>query len=107
MTSNKLAATVRQGQKISLHIFDVEEIVTGYLAGEDQECYFVLQPFHDGFKKRLVRKSSNPMIELHDDKTFREENLFEEMEEIVRPFRNHLNLVSPRNNRGRTPERIV
>lgn len=87
MTKRQLFSSVRKGQLITFHVFDVEPI-TGYLAGEDDECYFVLQPVHNaGFKRQLIRKVTNPLMDLHDTETFKNEEFYEDMEAIVRHFR--------------------
>lgn len=112
MSVRQLGQTVRHGQKVTFLIFDGDP-VTGYLAGMDDEHYFVLQPGHDHgedcFTKNLIRKHGSPHMTIHSNSTYNNEPLREEMELIVGPFRtwvmNHVFHRVPRTNRH--PERIV
>jgi hypothetical protein len=91
MRARQLASTVRQGRKICFFILD-EDPIEGYLAGWDDDTYFVVYPYNKNeVCKELLPKSSILKIFLFDTSTFREEALYEEMNKIVRPFRDMIN----------------
>jgi hypothetical protein len=90
MRARQLASTVRQGRRISIIILD-ENPVEGYLAGWDAETYFMVYPLGDQVFKELVPKNNILKIVLFDESTFREEPYYEEMNGIVRPFRDMIN----------------
>jgi hypothetical protein len=90
MSVKQIAQAVRNGQKITFHIFDSEDI-TGYVAGEDSRYFFVLEPLHSGeFRKKLIRKETNPVMELHEANSFKQEDCYEEMNEILAGYRTYL-----------------
>lgn len=89
MTVKQLMTTVRQGRKVLISILD-EEPAIGYLAGWDDENYFILAPKQNDIAKLLVSKFNILFLQMFDERTFREEPLYEEMEKIVRPFRTKL-----------------
>jgi hypothetical protein len=91
MRARQLVSTVRQGRKITISILD-ENPVTGYLCGWDEDTYFLICPAvnYDPIKL-LIPKSSILFIELHDERTFREEADYEKMDQIVKPFKDLIN----------------
>jgi hypothetical protein len=99
MRARQLVATVRQGRRIGFDVLD-EGWFFGYLAGWDDETYFLLEPkMLDGsevYNKLLIPKNHILAIQLVDERTFREEPLFEDMELIVKPFRDLLSKQYPR-----------
>lgn len=68
-----------------------ENPVVGYLAGWDQETYFVVYDLDDEVFKMLIPKLNILNILLFDEGSFREEPRYEEMNKIVRPFRDMIN----------------
>ena len=95
MRARQLVATVRQGRRIHIDVLD-EGWIEGYLCGWDSDTYFVLVPDGERVEKYLIPKSHILMIQLVDDRTFREEALFEQMEPIVKPFRDVINNQYPK-----------
>lgn len=103
MTARQLASTVRQGRKITFIL--LEEYFTGYLTGVDATNYFVLVPppaspednslahSPDGFSKVLVPKAAIQFLQMHDERTFREEALYNQMEPVVKPFREKIRVT--------------
>lgn len=94
MRARQLASTVRQGRKIMFFILD-EDPIDAYLAGWDSDTYFVVYPYttSDGPKvmKELIPKQNVLKIFLFDESSFREESLYDDMNKIVRPFRDMIN----------------
>lgn len=89
MSLKQLCQTVRSGQMITFLIFDGEP-VQGYLAGLDDNSYFVLEPYghgRDRFRRKIIRLHGSPSFEIHSSSTYNEEESHDEMEEIIRPFR--------------------
>jgi hypothetical protein len=86
LLQSQVGASVKNGRKVTFDIFDADS-VTGYVAGWDDTSWFVLEPTPTGVKKRIVNKNCNPLITLHDEPTYGDEDLYEEMERIIRPFR--------------------
>lgn len=110
MVDKQLWQALKNGQLITFLVFDGDP-VTGYLAGMDDETYFVLEPQKNSFfKKKFIKKYGNPMFEIHPEHSYTEDiPFFEEMEKIIAPFRtyvlhNHLGQQSRNNgSRLRTP----
>jgi protein-tyrosine-phosphatase len=86
MSSKQLFNSVKNGQKITFTPFDTDEVV-GYLAGLDEDHFFVLEPQHDGFKKKILRRATCPVYEIHDPYTFATEQFRAEMDEVIHKFR--------------------
>lgn len=99
MRAKQLVASVRQGRRIEVDILD-EGWTGGYLAGWDDDTYLVLVPQTDEVEKYLIPKTHILMIRLVDERTFREEALYEDMEAIVKPFRDVLNNLYPKTPRA-------
>lgn len=91
MVDKQLWQALKNGQMITFLIFDGEP-VTGYLAGMDDEAYFVLEPRGtEFFKKIIIQKHGTPQFEIHVDSTYHEDiPYFEEMEKIIAPFRTYV-----------------
>lgn len=98
MRGRQLASSVRNGRKIMFTILD-ENPIAGYLAGWDEEAYLVLYEDDDDGElyKEIISKNNILKITLFDEKTFRDENHYKEMEAIVRPFRDFLNSPNYKN----------
>jgi hypothetical protein len=94
MRARQLASTVRQGRKILFSVLD-EEPVIGYLAGMDEDTYFVVVPEtdKDEVHKVLLSRQSILLFQLFDERTFQEEPLYEKMNAIVKPFRDSVNSI--------------
>lgn len=91
MRAKQLASTVRQGRAITISILD-EEQISGYLCGWDNDTYFVILPSTGPTPvKMLVPKASILFIRLHDEQTFREEDDYLAMENVVKSFREWIN----------------
>ena len=90
MRARQLASTVRQGRKIMFFILD-EDPIDGYLAGWDADTYFVVYPYDGEVMTEMIPKSSILKFFLYKTGSFREEALYEEMNKIVRPFRDMIN----------------
>lgn len=97
MSIKQIAQAVRNGQRVTFHIFDSDDI-TGYIAGEDAQYFFVLEPTHEGFLKKLIRKETNPVMELHETSSFQQEPFYAEMNEILAGYRTYLINELRRNN---------
>lgn len=84
--------SVKLGQKITITVSlgRVTERVTGYLAGADAECWFILQPGEDAVRQLLVNRLETRVLEIHSEPTYDQEPLHDAMEQIVRPFRTWL-----------------
>ena len=92
MTERQLASAVRQGRILTFRIVD-EDFIIGYLAGIDDEAYFVLIPAKDGVSppvKSIIFKTQLQMIDL-GEQSFLEEPTVELMKPIVKPFRDWVN----------------
>jgi len=96
MRARQLASTVHQGRRVTFSIED-EDLVIGYIAGWDADTYFVVGEQAstvdggDGIFKVLINKNKILIISMEDEKTFRDEPHYEEMNQIVQPFRNRIN----------------
>lgn len=87
MTRRQLFQTVKSGQRITFSVFDADP-VTGYLAGIDDDHFFVLEPQHDrGFHKKIIREGCCPVFLIHPEASYDDEPEKEEMDVIIRPFR--------------------
>lgn len=88
MSTKQLYNSVRNGQKITFFPFDVDE-VTGYLAGMDDDAYFVLEPDlgNAEFRKKVIRQSCVSVYQIHEPYTYEDEPLREQMDEIIHKFR--------------------
>jgi hypothetical protein len=90
MTLTQAARSVKLGQKVTAFVrHGDEDRVTGYLAGADAECWFILQPGAnvEGFRQFVVSRRDAPVLEIHVDRTYDQEPFRREMEEIVVHFR--------------------
>ena len=91
MRARQLASSVRNGRKLLFTILD-EYPIEGYLAGWDDDTYFVVSEDENGnVNKQLIPKQNILKIGLFSARTFREESLYEEMNQIVGPFRDKIN----------------
>jgi hypothetical protein len=110
MVDKQLWQALKNGQLITFLIFDGDP-VTGYLAGMDDETYFVLQPRESHyFKKIFIQKHGNPMFEIHPENSYTEElPYFDEMERIIAPFRTYVlhNHLGQQNRNGKAQSRSV
>lgn len=90
VTLVQAARSVKLGQKVTAFVrHGDEDRVTGYLAGADAECWFILQPESQTrrFRQILVNRRDAPVLEIHTDRTYDQEPLHRDMEEIVVHFR--------------------
>lgn len=89
VTLMQAARSVKFGQKVTATIVINEQIeyVTGYLAGADAECWFILQPGEDTVRKLLVNRPGTRVLEIHSEATYDQEPLRKSMDAIVIPFR--------------------
>lgn len=101
MTEKHLARSVKNGCLVTFRVFDGDD-VTGYVAGWDDDAYFVLVPMKrddgaDIFERQLVRKITNPTLVLHDDPTFVDEPCRGEMDSVLNAFRIYVvrNILNP------------
>ena len=90
VTLAQAARSVKLGQKVTAFVrFGDEDRVTGYLAGADDECWFILRP--ETAERRLrqfvVSRRDAPVLEIHIERTYDQEPLRREMERIVVHFR--------------------
>lgn len=84
------ARSVKLGQKVTAFVrHGDEDRVTGYLAGVDAECWFILQPETEERRLRqfVVNRRDSPVLEIHIARTYDQEPLHGDMEEIVVHFR--------------------
>lgn len=86
MSKKQLYNSVKNGQRITFRIFDSDD-VTGYLAGIDESYFFVLEPEHESFKKKIIRHDGSPVFEIHEAHSYEEEPAYTEMDEIIHKFR--------------------
>lgn len=88
-TLMQAARSVRLGQKVTITVClgRVTERVTGYLAGADAECWFILQPGEDAVRQLLVNRPETRLLEIHSEPTYDQEPLRKTMDRIVIPFR--------------------
>jgi hypothetical protein len=96
MRARQLVASVRQGRRLTVQVLDEDPFV-GYLAGWDDDTYFLLMPNGRTVLKVLIPKSHILYIQLAEERSFREEAQYEDMESIVRSFRDALNKQYPKN----------
>jgi len=95
MREKQLIACVRQGRMLEISVLDEEQLF-GYLAGMDDDTYLILQPTSTrGVDKILLPKTHILWIQMHEERTFRDEMLHDEMEPIVTPFLNWINKTYP------------
>lgn len=92
VTLTQAARSVKLGQKVTAFVrHGDEDRVTGYLAGADEECWFILQPdaHTDRFRQLLVNRRDAPVLEIHIERTYDREplRLRREMDRIVVHFR--------------------
>lgn len=92
VTLAQAARSVKLGQKVTAFVrHGDEDRVTGYLAGADTECWFILQPEADTerFRQFVVNRRDAPVLEIHIERTYDREplRLRREMEKIVVHFR--------------------
>lgn len=88
LTLTQVARSVKLGQRVTAFVrYGDEDRVTGYLAGVDAECWFILQPDAEALRQILVNRRDAPVLEIHIERTYDQEPLRREMEEIVFPFR--------------------
>lgn len=89
MSQKQIAQAVVYGRKITFWPLDGEPII-GYVCGWDDDYYSIVEPHPEGgFKHQLIHKAGTPVIELHREQTYddEEEDVREQMERIVHPFR--------------------
>lgn len=96
VTLTQAARSVKLGQKVTAFVrHGDEDRVTGYLAGADDECWFILQPEVNAYRFRqiLVNRRDAPVLEIHIERTYDREPLplRREMERIVVHFRTWVN----------------
>lgn len=70
-----------------------EDPIEGYLAGWDDDTYFIVYTHENQVFKELIPHANILKILLFDESSFREEPLYEEMNLLVRPFRDMINAV--------------
>jgi hypothetical protein len=92
VTLTQAARSVKLGQKVTAFVrHGDEDRVTGYLAGADDECWFILQPEveTERFRQILVSRRDAPVLEIHIERTYDQEplRLRREMDRIVVHFR--------------------
>lgn len=109
MSLKQLGRTVLDGRKVTWYVLGVGDI-TGYLAGIDDDSWFVLEPTEKTEKKvrrRIIQKGLCPALEIHDHRTYDEEPLREEMERQISRFRTYLKnqVFHDRNRSPRRPSR--
>lgn len=88
-TLMQAARSVKLGQKVTATVVlgRRTEQVTGYLAGADAECWFILQPGEDTVRQLLVNRPGTRVLEIHSEATYDQEPLRKIMDAIVIPFR--------------------
>jgi hypothetical protein len=94
VTLTQAARSVKLGQKVTAFVrHGDEDRVTGYLAGADDECWFILQPDAERFRQILVNRRDAPVLEIHIERTYDQEplRLRRDMERIVVHFRTWVN----------------
>lgn len=88
-------ATIK-GQKITAHLRNAENSVTGYLAGYDDTCWFILQPEsapeqgRQILRQHILRQDGFPHLEIHPERTYDQEPLKGEMDVLIIRFRTWL-----------------
>lgn len=84
----EIAQTVRYGRKVTFLVFDGDPI-EGYVAGMDEDYFYVLAPNADGkgFRRWYINRAGNPAFELHAESTYGNEPQREAMDVIIAPFR--------------------
>lgn len=88
MTLAQAFRSVKLGQKVTAFVHHGDEdCVTGYLAGADAECWFILQPDATTYRQKLVSRVRCPVLEIHIERTYDQEPLRREMEKVVVHFR--------------------
>jgi hypothetical protein len=88
VTLTQAARSVKLGQKVTAFVsHGDQDRVTGYLAGVDAECWFILQPSFETFRQILVSRHKVPVLEIHIERTYDREPLRREMDRIVVHFR--------------------
>jgi hypothetical protein len=89
LTLKQAALSVKLGQKVTAIVSLGHHIerVTGYLAGADAECWFILQPGDAEVRQLLVSRRDTRVLEIHTDRTYDQEPLRSEMDQVVIPFR--------------------
>jgi hypothetical protein len=98
MRSKQLASAVRQGRKITIQVID-DYPFAGYLCGWDDETYFMIIPSAPSMTgkerpppvKRLIPKSSIQWIDIAEDRSFQEEECYDQMVGTVQPFKDWIN----------------
>jgi hypothetical protein len=89
LTLKQAALSVKLGQKVTATVCldGATERVSGYLAGADAECWFILQPGDGEVRQLLVSRRDTRVLEIHTSRTYDQEPLRSEMDQIVLPFR--------------------
>lgn len=82
MTLSQLGRTVLRGQRITVWLPE-GEFVSGYLAGMDDEAWFILEPENGKLRQYLIRRPTVPVLEIHAERTYAQEPLHHEMEKII------------------------
>jgi hypothetical protein len=91
MTMSRIGRTVLHGQRITawLHC-EKEWAVCGYLAGMDDDHWFILRPEGDELLQFLVQRRPIPVLEIHTECTYDQEPLRREMDKMIVHFRTWL-----------------
>lgn len=107
MMLRQLYQTVKSGQQVTFSVFD-DDPITGYLAGIDDEHFFVLEPTSDRLKfhKKVIREACCPVFRIHPTPSYKDELAVEEMDRIISPFRSWV-LAQVYSRKPRSTERDV
>jgi hypothetical protein len=93
MTLSMLGRTVLDGQRITITLtlpHASQREINGYLAGMDDDAWFVLAPNEEGVCHYVVQRASSPVLEIHPARTYAQEPRHREMDKIIVPFRTWL-----------------
>jgi hypothetical protein len=82
MSLSQLGRSVLRGQRITAWLHD-DGAVTGYLAGMDDDTWFILQPDGERVRQYLVPIGSSLVLEIHTERTYDLEPQKREMEKII------------------------
>jgi small nuclear ribonucleoprotein (snRNP)-like protein len=85
MSSKQLAHSVKDGKKITVSLSG-QQVISGYLCGMDDYNLMLITSEAD---KALVHKTG-AIIFLSDEPTYPEEPQHEALEQVVGPFRRHI-----------------
>jgi hypothetical protein len=82
MTMSQLGRSVIRGQRITAWLPEGGS-VSGYLAGMDDDYWFILQPDEGAVRQRLVPRVPRPALEIHIERTFEKESQRRQMERTI------------------------